>query len=425
MKASNTLPTPDVALAGTLIYNIREQAVNEKEIHAALEAGKTVAFKHTAAGQPGKIIPGLEIPHGLALFAVKQEPIPGHPGRKHIITTIIPEEIPTTIQSFSAEKGAQESRKETFSLSEEEIEEEIKKHMQLQVDLVNSLTPPAAFSAYWTPVTQNFPFNPGYTQNFWSYKNGSGQTVQVVVRQTYYVYLTQNGGQTQFNIIVVQNGYSQASANGGIVANDGWEKVFLNSDFHLKQSLSGCTNAYASSPTTSLNSSTPIPDSISVPFQLICRQGGKSSIQSFTPQYSNSVLSTDWGIILQQDSGNIDWCYYTTNPWNSTQQYFQDFGNWWGRMYDGDDNVVSINNQCTGAVNFDSVSLWNTPASKGMTSLNVNFGYSSYYYFVGFANPSGTGNGHHQMVQASPSNNPNPSGYDLISITGSYQYFNS
>ncbi|MBC9909456.1 hypothetical protein [Chitinophaga varians] len=424
MNISHPTATSDGILADTLIYNIKEQTVNEQAVHAALEAGKTVAFKHTAAGQPGKIIPGIDIPHGLALFAVKQAPIPGYPGTKHIITTIIPETIPVTTQRISVDKGVQENQPATFSLSEEEIDEEIRKHIQLQPEAYNGLVPPTALSAFFGAVTQNFPFSRDYSQNFWAHHKGSSQTIQAVARQTYYVYLTQNGGQTQFDIIIVQTGYTQASASGTLACNDDQERVFLNSCFHLKQNLQGCSNTFSSSPGTILNGPQPITDKISVPLQLICKKGAQIGINGFTPQYSNSVLSTDFAIMLTQDSGNIDWCYYNTNPWNALQQKFQNYNDWWQRMYDSNDNVVPVNNQCTGVVNFDAVSLWNIHAAKGMRNLYVTFGFSGNYDFVGFVDRRGSGSGHHQMLQVSPFNTPNPAGYDLIALTHSSSYFN-
>ncbi|MBC9909455.1 hypothetical protein [Chitinophaga varians] len=424
MNTSQTIPTSDSVITDALVYNMQEQTVDRQAVRAALEAGKSVAFKHTANGQPGNIIPGIEIPQGLALFAIKQVPIPGYSHSKHTIATIIAEEIPVTTQVTSAEKGLGQSRKETFSLSEEEIDEEIKKHTELQVDLNNSLTPPSDYEAYFHPYTQHFPFNPGYVQDAWDHNKGTVQYFQILVTQTYYVYLTLNGAQPQFNIIIVQNGYSQTSANGNICCNDGWERVFLNSCFHQRQVLTGCSNAYASSPTTCLNSSTPIPDTIATSMQLICRAGGKVSYKDFTPQYANSVPSPDWGITLNQDYGSVDWCYYTTNPWNSTQQFFWNFQDWYTRMYNDDNgNLVSINDQCCLVTNFDSVALWNAAAQLGMTSLNVGLGYSSWYYIVGFASTNGSGDGSHEMTEVSPANSPSAVTVDLIYLTGSQKYF--
>ncbi|MCW3466404.1 hypothetical protein [Chitinophaga nivalis] len=416
MKTDVLVSPNEELLANAVIYNVATDVIQAADITKALESGKTVALKHTKASQLENLFPGCSVPDDLALFAVKQVPIPGYKDKLHTIVTIIPEEIVYDLHIASDNTADTEKHQHKISLSDQQLNDEIGKHIQLQVNLVNSLTPPPELNAYFGLATQNFPYPVPYTQNIWSHNNGSQQTVQVSVTQTYYIYLAKSNNQNQFIVIMVQNGYSQASSTSVLCCNDNQERIFLNSFFTLTNTLSQFSNAYMSSPGSSSNSSNPIIDSISYPMTVLVNKSGNPSVAPFTAQYSNSVNSADWGINLDQNGQSTSWSYYTTNPWNSRTQYFQDFGNWWGQMYSSG-NVVGMNNQCTGSVPFDSVAAWTTPASLAQQS--VYFSYSSNYYYVGFATPSGTGNGHHQMAQSSPNNTPNTPSWDLIQLTNS------
>jgi len=418
----NVLSTND-AVGGAVIYDGNKDTLDIKVISDALENGKTVAVKNAKKGQLSGLYPGTgyEVPDNLALFAVKRVPLKSGKDKVHTVVTMIPEKISTTQVIISESPGSGDTTTTgSFSPDDEMIMEEIQKHVDFTVGVDNYLVPPANINAFFGLLTQRYPWGGQLVQNFWSENKGATQTFQIATTQTYYFYLAQSPtGGYQYYVILVQNGYLQASTSGKLCSNDDNSRVFVNGLFTLSNGVSqGALTIVAASPYSSTNNQNPLIDVISLPMQLMAQVNGGNNPVAFQASYVNSVPNPDWGLNLNESTPSLAWTYYNMTGWNALTQAPSDFGDWWAQMY-SDDKVISLDGQCTGAVNFDNVTGWSIPANPGNTSLPVNFTLSVSITFEGFANPTGTGNGHHQIVAGCCDYEFTLPQLDLVKVTNS------
>jgi hypothetical protein len=417
MKTS-IAPSDDV-LSNVVIYNANEQSVETNDIRAALDAGKTVAVKHAKAGQLADVYPGTgcEVPSDLALFAIKQVPIPGHPDKKHTIITMIPEETTITSQRVSASSDSNSEKKETTNpVTDETIMREIKNHIHLSLDANNGLVPPAGNNPCFGIISLNFP-DSGTLQNPWNEYNETTQTFEFNFIQSYYIYLTEpTKNNLQYNIVLVQSGLVRASNTNTLCRNDDNARVWVNNTINLRHlGAAGLTINSASG----TNSSNPLIDTLSLPMQLVLPGAGDYSVSPFTASYSNSLPNPDWGVVNDpKGSSTLCWTYYNITGWNARTQLFNNFGQWSAQMYDSNDHVISLDNQCTGQVSFDNISVWTIAANSGNTSLPINFGLDRSCEFIGFANRM-AGNGHHQAIITSSNHGGYLPTWDLVKVTNS------
>lgn len=414
--------SPDDVLSNAVIYNANEQSVETNAIRTALDAGKTVAIKHAKAGQLADVYPGTgcEVPADLALFAIKQVPIPGHRDKQHTIITMIPEETTVTSQRVSSSSDNSSEKKEvTTPVTDEIIMREIKNHIHLTLDTNNGLVPPADNNPCFGIISLNFP-DSGTLKNPWNEYSETAQTFEFNLIQSYYFYLTEpTKNNLQYNIVLLQSGFVQASGTNVLCRNDKNARVWVNNTINLRHLAGAGLAIHSTSPASGTNSSNPLIDSLSLPMQLVLPGAGDYSVSPFTASYSNSLPNPDWGVFNDpKGASTLFWTYYNITGWNALTQSFKDFGQWAAQMYDGNDNVISLDSQCIGRVPFDNISVWTISANAGNTSLPVNFGFDRSYNFIGFANRLAA-NGFHQAIITGSSHGGYLPTWDLVKVTNS------
>ncbi|MCP3169696.1 hypothetical protein [Myxococcus qinghaiensis] len=231
----------------------------------------------------------------------------------------------------------------------------------------------------------------------WSAMRGKSQSVEYGFNSSFYVYRENGKASPDYVVIRVQ----QATFSpGALMVSENNAKGYWQ--FELRPE---CTNnrgaaLLGTSPDTT-NAGSMITQ-ISIPLHVKYLQDG-SCLANYWSAAHGPVGRTNegWGVSNQSTSGSgkAAWYHFHRDPWNAVNDPPNDFGRWWSNMYDGGygGRVKNLNTLAGSSFTVENVSAWRFSASMISSNPSVTFTESLSHRLAAFANPSGTGNGHHQI----------------------------
>lgn len=414
----------DIAGPGATLYEGHAQA-DADEVESTLASGRTLAVAHAPAGPVfGGRIPALtHLTEPAALVAVSRQ-CAGHGHATSI--TLVPESRPAPRAVLTDEQGQQTKLGPgtVTSPTAADIAAALAGHTQASAAAVgdSSLIPPSG--ANFGIVQWNMPWTGTAKQDFWDENHGHSQMLGSNTSQTYYVYYANgNGSATPYYVVLaVSSGTVQPAVGGPLCDYGPNERIFVLNTNLISVDLAKAPAAsslitYSPDGTRS----TPVYDSVEIPMTVMALSGGGLQSTPFTAARSNSVPNEDWGVRKTSIAGRGPYLaaveYYNITGWDASSE--ESFSVWWQQMYDQNDNVIELDAQCRTSASFDTMAAWQVPQNAGnQAPLSFQVRYTQNVSMTGFANLSGTGNGHHQQYTSNWWWDWSLPVWDLVALTG-------
>ena len=411
----------------TLLYE-RTAPLGDAEVAKALGAGQTLALAHAPAGPlfGGQVAAIRALREPAALVAVSQRPV--RPGAEQLLTsiTVLPESRPAGEQRLFTEQGPHGPVEPLIQAAPDpaEIAAALAAHGPAELPGDSDLVPPTGASYAIVQVSQ--PWRNTLTQGSWTENEGATQVQTSQCAQTFYIYYVNgdNGGQPPYYLVLAVQQGAVTAADGGSLCDYGPnERVFVLSQNVVSLDLTQCpagSSLLTCSPGTTTES--PVTDSVDLPMTVMALADGGLQSTPFTADRTATVPNDDWAASVTGTKGGSPneaaLQYYNTTYWNGATS--ESFAVWWSQMYDTNDDVVGLDHQCQTSASFDVMAAWIIPENPGNAApLDVGLLYKNLVTFVGFANPAGSGNGHHMMMTTIMTYEWYLPTWELVSLTGS------
>ncbi|MFY2557054.1 hypothetical protein ACN469_05440 [Corallococcus terminator] len=260
-------------------------------------------------------------------------------------------------------------------------------------------------------------FSARLTKDNWNATRGKSQSVEYGFNSSFYVYRENGKSSADYVVIRVQ----QATFSpGALMVSENNAKGYWQ--FELRAE---CTNnrgaALLSTSPDTTNAGSMITQ-LSIPLHVKYLQEG-SCLANYWSAAHGPVGRTNegWGVSNQSTlgSGKAAWYHFHRDPWNAVNDPPDDFGRWWSSMYDGGygGRVKNLNTLAGSSFTVENVSAWRFSASMISSNPNVTFTESLSHRLAAFANPTGTGNGHHQISWFNLGPGTKPITLNLPSVT--------
>ncbi|AKF86615.1 hypothetical protein MFUL124B02_30295 [Myxococcus fulvus 124B02] len=255
------------------------------------------------------------------------------------------------------------------------------------------------------------------TKSNWTETSGKSQDIEYGFSSSFYVY--RENGKPSADYVVIRVQQATFSPRSLMVRADN-AKGFWQFDLQAQCSNNRNAPLLSTSPDTT-NSANPITD-LSAPLHVKVLQEGSCLPTYWSARHGPVARAQEgWGLSNQSatSSGTALWRYFHRDPWNSVNDPPNEFGRWWSSMYDGGygGRVKNLNTLAGSSFTVENVSAWRFSASMIGSNRNVTFSEVLRYKLAAFANPKGTGNGHHQISWFSLETSPRTITLDLVSVS--------
>ena len=280
------------------------------------------------------------------------------------------------------------------------------------------LLPPAGTTFAQTQHTTAFAATP-VSQTSWTAGSGTVQNISSSYTLQLFLYYANGGGGNAYNVICIMQA---ASSPGTLVQNTGNARYFIQAEVMPQMQLAAATpnvNAVtliAHGPGTTVGPQ--VVDAVSVPMSFPDRGVSTPFNAVYNPP---GYQIPNWSVNDQSNPGaqTASWLFYESSVWNPVASIPSDYNVWWQQMYDGNNNVVALPAQSQLTFNDEVVAAWTVGGNANNAGqLNVTLTFTLSQWLFGFANQTGTGNGHHQILSfQGPLVNSQPVTFDLIQAT--------
>ncbi|AGC46829.1 hypothetical protein MYSTI_05552 [Myxococcus stipitatus DSM 14675] len=255
------------------------------------------------------------------------------------------------------------------------------------------------------------------TKENWNATKGKTQPIEFGFNSSFYVY--RENGKASADYVVIRVQQATFSPRTLMIRADN-AKGYWQFDFQAQ-----CTNnrnapLLSTSPDTT--NSSPLVTQLSVPLHVkYLKDGGCQPNYWSAIQGPTTRTQEGWGLSNRSGvtSGTATWYHFIRDPWNVINDPPDEFGRWWASMYEGGygGRVKNLNSLSGSSFTVENVSAWRFSASMISANRNVTFTETLRYRLAAFANPSGTGNGHHQISWYSLETHPNSITLDVVAVT--------
>lgn len=255
------------------------------------------------------------------------------------------------------------------------------------------------------------------TKETWNATKGKTQPIEYGFNSSFYVY--RENGKANADYVVIRVQQATFSPRTLMIRADN-AKGYWQFDFQAQ-----CTNnrnaaLLSTSPDTT--NSSPLVTQLSVPLHVkYLKEGSCQPNYWSATQGPGTKPQEGWGLSNRSgiSSGTATWYHFIRDPWNVINDPPDDFGRWWSSMYEGGygGRVKNLNTLAGSSFTVENVSAWRFSASMISANRNVTFSETLRYRLAAFANPSGTGNGHHQISWYTFETTPKTLTLDVVAVT--------
>ncbi|MCP3057522.1 hypothetical protein LXT21_01895 [Myxococcus sp. K38C18041901] len=255
------------------------------------------------------------------------------------------------------------------------------------------------------------------TQSNWSETRGKSQDIEYGFTSSFYVY--RENGKSSADYVVIRVQQATFSPRSLMVRADN-AKGYWQFDLQAQCTNNRNASLLSTSPDTT-NSASPITD-LSAPLHVKVLQDGSCLPTYWSARHGPVARAQEgWGLSNQSGigSGTALWRYFHREQWNSINDPPNEFGRWWSNMYDGGygGRVKNLNTLAGSSFTVENVCAWRFSASMINSNRNVTFTEILRYKLAAFANPKGTGNGHHQISWYNLENSPRTLTLDVVAVS--------
>lgn len=246
--------------------------------------------------------------------------------------------------------------------------------------------------------TFNRSYNYYLSNSHWSSTSGKQQTAESSFISSFYVYRENGKASTDYVVIRIQEA---TFSPGTLMVRTDNAKGFWQFELQTE-----CTNNRQTALITANPGTTNGPGvsaQTSVPLNVKYVQDGSCVPNIWNATHNPIVRSIEgWGLQNRSSmsAGRATWYFHQRDVWNPVTEPPSDFGRWWAQMFEGGygGRVKVLTALAGSAFTVETACAWRFSASTVASSPNVTFTEKLSVNFASFANPSGTGNGHHQIV---------------------------
>ncbi|MCP3100016.1 hypothetical protein LZ198_14160 [Myxococcus sp. K15C18031901] len=398
-------------------------------LRAALDAGKTLVLNRPDAPAHAALsgLVSLQVEDGAQALLVSRDTTNNTPAH-HIITALggaVTEEPAAAPHSGgdldpaarSADGARQPAQTEDTPLARDWARV-LETHRRQSTRSVGGpgLIPPSGVMFGISTLSRSFPYD--LTNSHWTSASGKRQSVEASFTSSFYVYRENGKSSPDYVVIRVQEATFDP---GSRMLNINNAKGCWQYEFQTECTNNRGVQLIANSPGTTNGPG--LGAQVSLPLYVKYVQEGSCTPNYWSASHGPVPRSIEgWGLSNRSavGSGRATWYYHQRDTWNPINDPPGDFGRWWSMMFEGGygGRVKNLTSLAGASFTVETVAAWRFTATQVASNPSVTFTEKLSRSFASFANPSGTGNGHHQIVWHGPMTERSASvTINLVSIT--------
>ncbi|MBJ6759777.1 hypothetical protein JGU66_03320 [Myxococcaceae bacterium JPH2] len=257
------------------------------------------------------------------------------------------------------------------------------------------LIPPTGVLYGIRTLSRSFPMT--VRHDTWSATSGKSQSTEAGFTSSFYVYRENGKASADYVVIRIQEA---TFSTGSLMVRADNAKGFWQFELQTECTNNRSVALISNSPGTTNGPG--VGAQITLPVNVKLVQDGGCVPTHWSASHGPVPRSIEgWGLINRSavSAGRATWYYHQRDVWNPINDPPNQFSRWWAGMFDGGYGGRVKNHTALAGASFtvETVAAWRFSASTIASNPNVMFTENLAMNYAAFANPSGTGNGHHQI----------------------------